>query len=340
MAQFSLQSHEFPVLIGDIGGTNARFQIIETAQSDAVSFDPVKTSAFESVEEAIASSVLQNTTLVPRTAILAAAGPITPVGINLTNCDWSIDHNDFLKNGPFKELILMNDFEAQALALPFLESSDLQWLGGPKDIPTSSRTKAVLGPGTGLGVASLVRASGKWIPVAGEGGHVDLGSRTEREAEIWPHLETVAGRVSAEQILCGAGLVNLYSAICKADGIEPVLNVPAEITEAVGSNAQATETLSIFSVCLGRVAGDLAITTLAKGGVYLAGGVSKHAAETLGDGGFRKAFDDKGPHEEHMNAMPTWLIQHPLPALVGLKAYAQMPDEFAVDTDHRRWTSF
>ncbi len=330
-------SHEFPVLIGDIGGTNARFQIVESPVSEVVSFDAVKTSDYQTVEEAISSSVLNKTTLIPRTAILAAAGPITSIGINLTNCDWSIDYNIFLKNGPFQELILMNDFEAQALALPFLESADLQWLGGPQNLPKANRTKAVLGPGTGLGVASLVRAGGKWIPVAGEGGHVDLGSRTPREAVIWPHLKTVAGRISAEQILCGSGLVNLYGAICQADGVDAVFDDPAQITEASISNSQAAETMSIFSVCLGRVAGDLAITTMAKGGVYLAGGVSKHARAELQAGGFRSSFDDKHPHVEHMNSMSTWLINHSLPALVGLKAYAQMPQEFAIDIGYRSW---
>lgn len=339
MVQSSQRQHDFPVLIGDIGGTNARFQIIESSCSEAISFDAVKTQSFETVEEAILNSVLTKTPLVPRTAILAAAGPITNVGIDLTNCDWSIDHNSFLKDGPFQELILMNDFEAQALALPFLEPSDLQWLGGPKDLPNSNRTKAVLGPGTGLGVASLVRAGGQWIPVAGEGGHVDLGPRTMREADIWAHLETVEGRISAEQILCGSGLVNLYSAICKLDGEEPVFDDPSQITEASTDNLQATETIAMFCVCLGRVAGDLAITTMAKGGVYLAGGVSKHADVELQAGGFRAAFEDKHPHAEHMQSMSTWLINHPLPALVGLKAYAQKPQEFAIDVDYRRWTS-
>ena len=197
-------SHEFPVLIGDIGGTNARFQIVESAVSEAVSFDTVRTEDYQTVEDAIARSVLNKTSLVPRTAILAAAGPITSIGIDLTNCDWSIDHSEFLKNGPFQELILMNDFEAQALALPYLEEADLKWLGGPKSLPKANRTKAVLGPGTGLGVASLVRADGKWIPVAGEGGHVDLGARTSREAEIWHHLETVEGRVSESKFSVAA----------------------------------------------------------------------------------------------------------------------------------------
>lgn len=332
-------SHEFPVLIGDIGGTNARFQIVESAVSEAVSFDTVRTEEYQTVEDAIARSVLNKTSLVPRTAILAAAGPITSIGIDLTNCDWSIDHSEFLKNGPFQELILMNDFEAQALALPYLEEVDLKWLGGPRSLPKANRTKAVLGPGTGLGVASLVRADGKWIPVAGEGGHVDLGARTSREAEIWHHLETVEGRVSAEQILCGRGLVNLYSAICKTDGVKAVFEAPAQITKASANNSQAAETMSIFCVCLGRVAGDLAITTMAKGGVYLAGGVSKHAGAELQEGGFRASFDDKHPHVEHMNSMSTWLINHPLPALVGLKAYAQMPQEFAIDIGYRRWKS-
>jgi len=337
MVENSSNQHEFPVLIGDIGGTNARFQIVADATSKAHSFEPVKTKEFNTVQDALEQSVLAKTSLTPRTAILAAAGPITPTGIDLTNCHWSIDYRDFLKGGSFQKLILMNDFEAQALALPYLTESDLQWLGGPRTLPDTDRTKAVIGPGTGLGVASLVRADGKWIPVAGEGGHVDLGARTSREERIWPYLETVAGRISAEQVLCGAGLVNLYGAICKADAVDISFKEPSQITKAVDNNAQAAEAVSIFCACLGRVAGDLGITTMAKGGVYLAGGVSKHIDEVLGKGDFRASFDDKHPHEEHMNAMSSWLITHSLPALVGLKAYAQAPQEFAVDISYRRW---
>lgn len=331
----------FPVLIGDIGGTNARFQLIESASANPVSFDTVKTAAFETIEDAIQSAVLDQTSLLPKTAILAAAGPITADGLDLTNCHWNIKPKDFLMLEPFQHLLLMNDFEAQALSLPYLKDADIDHVSGANTLQSlADRTKAVIGPGTGLGVGLLVRAGEKWIPVAGEGGHVDLGPRSAREQHIWSHLETVEGRISAEQVVCGDGLVNLYNACCQADDVPIQEKTAAEISAAAleRNNKQAEEALSLFCLCLGRVAGDLALTSMARGGVYIGGGIAQKILPFLKHSAFRDAFDDKAPHKNLMSAIATLVITHELPALVGLAAYACAPDNFAIDLDHRHWS--
>ncbi|MCF6303525.1 MAG: ROK family protein, partial [Devosiaceae bacterium] len=249
--------HSLPVLIGDIGGTNARFQIVFGADKQPQEIKTVKPADYETIEKAIGEVVLRNTRTIPKSAIIAAAGPITKDGINLTNCPWDIKAKSFLRRTSFNDLVLMNDFEAQALSLPYLQTDDLCTLGDSNSPITHQQTKLVLGPGTGLGVAILIHAAGHWVPVAGEAGHVDLGPRTARERVLWGHLKTAAGRISAEQVLSGNGLCNLYQACCRADGVAQQLFFPPEISKAAQANAnpQAVEALNIFCTCLGRVAG-------------------------------------------------------------------------------------
>ncbi len=336
----SSPSNLFPVLIGDIGGTNARFQVIEHSNAEPISFEPVRTVDFVNIENAICKSVLDKTDLVPVRAILAAAGPITLDGLNLTNCHWDIVPDNFLISGPFQELVLMNDFEAQALALPYLCDGDVVHLGSSDETrEVFDRTKAVLGPGTGLGVGLLVRAGDKWVPVAGEGGHVDLGPGDDREAEIWKHLETVGGRISAEQVICGDGLVNLYNACCKTENVVGQFLFAADISSAAlkESDPRATEALSIFCRSLGRIAGDVALTSMARGGVYIGGGIAQKVLPFLEKSAFRSSFDNKAPHEHLMHKIATLVVTHELPALLGLAAYACSPDDFGLDIDHRTW---
>lgn len=328
--------HPCPTLIGDIGGTNARFQIVEE-DGNVSGFDPVRTADFGSAEEAIEQAVLGKTDLQPRTVILAAAGPIKADGLDLTNAGWKILADDFLMSGPWRELVLMNDFEAQALALPFLGDNDIEIVGPAS--PTAERNKAAIGPGTGLGVGSLIHSDGKWIPVAGEGGHIDLGPRSNREAAIWEYLETIEGRISGEQVLSGDGLENLYRACCLASGREPQLAIATDISNAAmdGVDTSAEESLNVFCTCLGRVAGDLALTNMTRGGIYIAGGIGRQILPFLKESGFRAAFDDKAPHASLMRSTATVVVTHPLPALLGLAGYARAPSDFLIDLDHRRW---
>ena len=211
-------SFSFPILIGDIGGTNARFAILVDAYAEPKSFPIIATADFETIDAAIQAGVLDRTSVQPKTAILAVAGPIDGDEIDLTNCDWVVKPKAMISNLGFEDVVVINDFEAQALAVAFVEDEHRVKIGGGEIDERSSRV--VLGPGTGLGVAGLVNCRHTWIPVPGEGGHVDMGPRSERDFEIFPHLEKIEGRISAEQLLCGRGLVNIYSALCAADGRE------------------------------------------------------------------------------------------------------------------------
>lgn len=337
-------SDTFPVLTGDIGGTNARFEWVASKSSAPRPLGTVKTAEFEGPEAAIAQCLSDAGLSAPKSALLAAAGPITDEGLDLTNCHWVIRPQDFLRRTNISRLQLLNDFEAQALALPFFAASDLLPIGETaKSLPhlddTVGFSKAVLGPGTGLGVGLMIRAQGKWVPVPGEGGHVDLGPRSAFENEIWPHLEPIEGRVSGEQILSGRGLENLHRAVLLATATDDGLRTAPEITERGMADDRSTSarTLNLFCTFLGRVAGDLALVSMAYGGVYLAGGIVKKIAPFVQSSHFRAAFEDKAPHGALMRSMPTWLVEHELPALLGLAHLAQTPDHFLMDLDHRSW---
>ncbi|MCB1446610.1 MAG: glucokinase [Rhizobiaceae bacterium] len=337
MARMNDDHFPFPILIGDIGGTNARFSILTDAIGEPKEFPIVQTAAFATIDAAIQGAVLDKTAIQPKSAILAVAGPINGDEIPLTNCPWIVRPRDLIAGLGFEDVMVINDFEAQALAVATLSEENQIQIGRGAVRPGHS--KVVLGPGTGLGVAGLVHALEAWIPVPGEGGHVDLGPRTDRDLEIFPHIERIEGRVSAEQILCGRGLVNLYRAICKADGVAQTLTDPADISHhgLAGSDRQAEEAVSLFAVYLGRVAGDMAVVFMAKGGVYLGGGIPQKILPALQKPGFREAFEDKAPHEELMATIPTFVVTHRLAALAGLSAFARMPGSFGVATDGRRW---
>jgi len=332
------QTFPFPLLIGDIGGTNARFALLDDAQSEPRQLPPVKTADFETIEAAL-KSILGQHAARPRSAILALAGPIRGDEVPLTNADWVIRPKDMLASLGLSDVLLINDFEAQALAVAAPAGEDLVQIGGGDILPHSSRV--VLGPGTGLGVAGMVFAQGIWIPVPGEGGHVDIGPSTERDFQIWPFLEPIEGRMAREQILCGRGIMNLYRAVCAANGIDPAQKDQAEVTTAAlsGADAAAVETLSLFSTYLGRVAGDMALIFMARGGVFLGGGITQKILPALMKPEFRAAFEDKAPHSALMRTIATFAVVHPMAALAGLAAFARWPGTFGVATEGRRWRS-
>jgi glucokinase len=269
--------------------------------------------------------------------VIAVAGPVEGDEIQLTNCPWIVKPRQMLAHLGLSDIIVLNDFEAQALSVVALGDEHIERIGGGEPEPRAGRV--VLGPGTGLGVAGLIHALDHWIPVRGEGGHMDIGPRTPRDFEVFPHIETIEGRISGEQILCGRGLVNVYRAVAAADGRPAPFTRPAEITAAALAKADpvAEEALELFVTCLGRTAGDLALVFMSRGGVFLTGGIAQKIVPALKAGNFRAAFEDKAPHSALMRSMPVYVITHPLGALAGLAAYAKEPSLFGVETGGRRW---
>ncbi len=331
-----LDNLPYPVLIGDIGGTNARFALID-ADGAAKRLPTVHTAKFKTIDDAIQHAVIDETSTTPRSAVLAVAGPIAGERVRLTNCPWVVEPRKSIERFRLAEMILLNDFEAQSLSLPGLQADDVDPIGDGTTVPDG--TRVVLGPGTGLGAGALVHARDIWVPVPGEGGHIDLGPRTNRDMAVWPHIQTKVGRVSAETLLCGSGMLRLYRAVAAADRVEPILTSQEAVTAEglAGKDRQAAETLAMFATCLGRVAGDFALIFMATGGVFLAGGISAKIAPVLKSGAFRQAFVDKAPHGHLVERMATSIIVKTDAALAGIAAFARNPAGFGVSLAGRRW---
>ncbi|MEZ5871467.1 MAG: glucokinase [Nitratireductor sp.] len=321
----------FPVLVGDIGGTNARFAMVENAQSPATGFDPVRIADYPDLGAAIRNAVLTKTGLRPKAMVLAIATPLVGDSFRLTNGAWTIVPAKTIAEFGLVSMTLMNDFAAQGLAALALPAEHLTPIGSANII--AGHPKVVIGPGTGLGIAFVINVSGKWAVIPGEGGHVDMGPRSEREELIWKHLKKENGRMSAENALSGRGLENLYQAICKVEGAESG-NLAASTISAQaesGTNVCARQAVELFLTLLARIAGDMAILTLARGGIYIAGGIGAKMLPMIRGSVFRETFEDKAPHGEIMRSIPINVMTHPTAALEGLAACVRDAGRFSLE---------
>lgn len=327
----------FPVLIADIGGTNARFAVLMEAYSPVRTFPTVRTADYPDLAAAASATVLDTTAILPRSLLVALAGPITGTSTKLTNADWVIDPEETRQGLSLDTVVTFNDFEALALSLPSLNEDQLLKVGPGEAV--SREPRVVLGPGTGLGVAALVYSDRRYTPIAGEGGHVSVGPETERDFQIWPHLERHHGRITGEALLSGNGMARLYRAVSKAEGKDGRwCRHGAEVTQAAKDGDLVAEaTVALFLEYLGRLAGDMALVFLAKGGVYVAGGIAPRLLDRFGSSSFREAFEAKAPHRTIMENVPTFVITEPTPAIAGMATFATMPERFALDLRGRRF---
>ena len=297
-------------LLADVGGTNARFalQTPGGAPSDA---RRVRTDEFRTLEDAI-DDYVSRAGVRPQSAAIAVASPVVDDRIEMTNHPWSFSVAALRKALGVDEMRVINDFEAVALSLPRLQKAECHQVGGTT--PAPGAPLAVIGPGTGLGVAALV--NGWAVPT--EGGHVTMPACDEREAEIIARIRARLGHVSAERVLSGMGLQNLYRAL-GPDGEPPE---PDEISARAlaATDPRAVEALETFCAMLGTVAGNLALTFGARGGVYIAGGIVRRFVAYFARSAFRERFEDKGRFREYLAPIPVWIIGTENPALIGLAA--------------------
>ena len=329
----------FPALIADIGGTNVRFGLMTDALSAVKQFPVLKTNDFSDLMHAMQETALNHTAIHPRAAILAVAGPVRGETVSLTNSSWVVEPKRLIEEFGFEIVVVLNDFEALALSLPSISENDLISIGD--GIESQHGTKLIVGPGTGLGAAALVFARDTWVPIPGEGGHINFGPITDLDFEIWRVMEPTNGRITAETFLSGPGIMRLYKALSVLGQKPPIFSKASEVTRAALDNSDtiARDTLDLFCSYLGRFAGDMAMFTMAKGGVYLAGGIAPRIAPLLKNGSFRAAFEAKAPHDDLLGQVSTSIVTHPSPALHGLATYARTPPRFAIELRGRRWTA-
>ncbi len=329
--------HPFPhpLVVGDIGGTNARF-----AWADAPGVAPrvvarLRTADFEGPAAAI-RHVASLVGASPRAAVLCGAGPVDGVRCQLTNAGWLIDGEALAAELGLAGLLL-NDFEAQALSLPAIPADGLLTIGAERRDGAGPRL--VLGPGTGLGVGALLFVGGRYVPLASEGGHVDIAAADAGEQAVFDHVERVGGRLAAEVVLSGSGLARLHRARCAVAGAPSACRDGADVVNAALADAASAEagTVRQFLSVLGRYAGDMALAFGSTGGVFIAGGIVPRLVPLLDHAAFRAAFEHKEPVRWLPESIATRLIVSPDGVLHGMAAIAARPDLYALDFTGRRW---
>jgi glucokinase len=311
-------------LVADVGGTNIRFGLAVSGRPGILAPDSIRAlrvDAFDTPSSAT-RHYLDAIGAQPSGAVYAIAGPTDGASAQLTNHRWSFSAAELRHALGMKPVSLINDFAAIAHALPALTDADLSPLG-PRMAPgraAGPRTLAVVGPGTGLGVAALILRSSAPLVLETEGGHASFAPETPEEVEIFAHLARRFGRVSWERVLCGSGLVNIHRALREMAGDPPARPLtPESITERANarSDRHSVRAVEVFCGLLGAFAGDLALAFGAWDGVYLAGGIPVPLAPWLEQGEFRRRFENKGRFAATMTRIPAALILHPYPGLLG-----------------------
>ncbi|HLN23003.1 MAG TPA: glucokinase [Patescibacteria group bacterium] len=305
-------------LIADIGGTNARFALVAPGGHDALDPQVFHCADFACPTDAARAYLNRVAPNDPPTrGAFAVASPVLGDEVAMTNHVWRFSIDAVRDELGLDRLDVVNDFTAVALSIPLLSRADMISVGGGIADPTAPI--AVLGPGTGLGVAALVPTPNGFLPIPTEGGHVTIAAADDHEAQVIAWLRSRFGHVSAERVLSGPGLVNLHCALRGLSGLGEEAVTPAELSRrALSGEPLAREALDMFFAMLGTVAGNLALSLGARGGVVIAGGIVPQLLPAFMASGFRRRFEEKGRFDGYLSAIPVQVAIHPYPAFVGL----------------------
>ena len=313
-------------LVADIGGTNARFAVHDRYRDElhniivlSVTDQPTFMGAFDHYLALVEQLKVWKT--MPDGVCLAVACPVDQDLIRFTNSNWQFSRAELAAQLGSVKLAVINDFSAVAHTIPFLSADEWHQIGGNQ--PDTEKPIAILGPGTGLGMCTLIPVQNNFMVIDGEGGHIDFAPVNEREMLILAQLQKRFERVSVERLLSGAGIVNIYQALCKLDSIDEACFSAQEVTEAAlnASDKTAIEALSVFCQILGSTASNLALITGAKGGVYIAGGIVPRFLDFVVDSEIRKRFDDKGRFRSYVETIPLRVLLKSQPGLYGAMRY-------------------
>jgi len=296
------------LLAADIGGTNARFAWIG---NDGIPGPVIQyaTADFPSPEEAI-SAVIADSKQEPRRVGLAAAGPVDDGVCKLTNADWHIDTRSLQRHFGLDRVVLLNDMEAVALALPHLPAEDLCHLAGPTE---AKGPRLAIGLGTGVGTAVLAADS---AVLAAEGGHVSWASLDLEEATLLARIAGEQDYLAAETVLGGTGLSRLYAALNET---APRLT-SEQVFDRRNTDPDAAHAITLLTRMLGRFSGDAVLMTGARGGLYFAGGILTAWGDAFDIAAFREAFLNKGRFRSYLEQVPIKLITGTDPAILGVGA--------------------
>jgi len=300
-------------LVADIGGTNARFAIHDISTNElkevtvlSVAEHPTFMGALQHLLTHIEKMDEWKTS--PQASCLAVACPVDREHIRFTNSDWGFTRAELSQALNHAAVDVINDFSAIAYAIPALKPFEWVQIGGSQ--PHAEHPIAILGPGTGLGISTLLPINDGYKVMQSEGGHVDFAPVNSREIDILKQLQKRFDRVSVERLLSGSGIVNIYNALCALESVEAIFNSAQQITDAAvnGKDELAQETFAIFCQVLGSTASNLALTTAAKGGVYIAGGIVPRFVDFIKTSDFRQRFEDKGRFRDYVKDIPVRII--------------------------------
>lgn len=322
---------DFPWLVADIGGTNCRFGLVRDADHPAEDIVGYRCADHPSPEAAAAVylaevSARTGRPVRPRRIALAIATAVDGDTAQMTNSSWLVSRPRLIEALGAQQVLLLNDFEALALALPRLTDADVQWIGDAR--PDRRLPMAVIGPGTGLGVASCVPAPGGWVAIPGEGGHATAAPADDFEGEVLREMRREHAHVSAERALSGIGLPVLHRAVCRLRGVPDETLGAEQITQRAlqSHDPICMLTLDTFCAMLGTFAGNVALTVGARGGVYIAGGIAQKLGVDFIGPRFRTRFEAKGRFSGYLARVATGLIVAPHAALAGAaQALTQTP---------------
>jgi glucokinase len=307
-------------LVADVGATNARFGLV-SPKGVVLHTRTLAVVDHPTIADAITVYLGERGALpMPHQGAIAIASAITGDRVAMTNHPWSFSISALKSQLGFHRLEVINDFTALALALPHLGPEHRVQVGG--GTAAAHSPIGVLGPGSGLGVSGLIPAGKGWIALAGEGGHATVAPADDRESAVLERMRRHFDHVSAERVLSGPGLVNLYNALAMLDVVPSRGYTAAQITDpAIGAaDPLCAEATSLFCAMLGTMAGNLALTLGARGGIYIGGGIVPRLGQRFAQSPFRARFEAKGRFSEYLAAIPTYVVNHPLPAFLGCAA--------------------
>jgi glucokinase len=304
-------------LVADIGGTNARFALVDNSNSTIFEARSLACADYPTLVDAIKAYLKLADDAKPHRAALSVATPVASDYLTMTNHSWGFSVNETRQALGWDSLKVLNDYTALALALPHLPDEECLQVGrGEK---CEGYPKAAIGPGTGLGVSGLIAVGDHWYPLESEGGHVSYGPLSERESQI---IEVVSKRlkhISVESLVSGPGISLLYEVIAGLGKGETKQLKPSQVTELAlsGECAMAQEALSIFCSVFGTVAGNLALTLGARGGVYIGGGIIQKMTGFFIASDFRERFEQHGRLTGYLSQIPIYQVGSEYPALIG-----------------------
>lgn len=315
------QYRDGPRLVADIGGTNARFAL-ERGPGSIEATETLACADYPRFQDAARAYLeLHRTPAAPvRHAVIAIANPVEGDHVKMTNHCWEFSLQAARAELGLETLLAVNDFAALAMALPQLAASELVQVGG--GAPALDGAIGLVGAGTGLGVAGLLPAHGRWNVLQSEGGHVAFSPADRREQDILAYCWQRWDHVSAERLVSGPGLALIHDALRARAGLEPAPLEPAVIVERalIGADPLCVDTLDSFCGMLGTVAANLAVTLCARGGIYIGGGVVPRLGEWFARSPFRARFENKGRFSNFAARIPCFVIHAPYPALAGAAA--------------------